>query len=140
MPILIAHYSTARNNPDVRRAIAGALVDLTAAILHKRPEVTSVLVKEALADEWFIGPASLAEHGLATFTLSIKVTGGTNTKPEFAAYIEAVHARMADILGPLHEASYVAIEDVPASAWGYGGRTQEERFIAGRLPAMKRAA
>jgi phenylpyruvate tautomerase PptA (4-oxalocrotonate tautomerase family) len=30
-------------------------------------------------------------------------------------------------LGPLHEASYVVVEDVPGEAWGYGGRKRAAR-------------
>ena len=37
---------------------------------------------------------------------------------------------MSELLGPLHEASYVHVHDVPADAWGYGGRTQAHRRAA----------
>ncbi|WP_263300728.1 tautomerase family protein [Azospirillum agricola] len=42
---------------------------------------------------------------------------------------------MAEVLGPLHEESYILVHEVQADAYGYGGRTQEHRCIAGKLAA-----
>ncbi|WP_342361502.1 tautomerase family protein [Terrarubrum flagellatum] len=137
MPILTARYTNPKGEPDARFKIVAALAEFTQSILRKRPEVTSILVEEASGDHWLIGRKPLSSHGLATFFLDIKVTAGTNTKEEIAAYIDAVHARVGATVGPLHEASYIVVDEVPAANWGFGGRTQEERFIAGRSrPAM----
>ena len=84
---------------------------------------------------WFAGGRSLVDAGTATFWLDIKVVDGTNTKPELASYIEAVFAAMSQLLGGVHEESYVLVHEVPAAAYGFGGRTQEFRFISGRLKA-----
>jgi len=67
---------------------------------------------------------------LASFALDIKVTRDTNTDDEKAAYVRAMFDGMQHLLGPLHEASYVIVDEVPAAAWGYGGRTQAARFAA----------
>ena len=48
---------------------------------------------------------------------------------------ERVYALLADVLGPLHHVSYVVVQDVPGDAWGYGGHTQERRWIAPDTPA-----
>ena len=37
---------------------------------------------------------------------------------------------MGKILGPLHEESYVHVHDVRDDAYGYGGLTQGQRYIA----------
>ena len=63
----------------------------------------------------------------------IKVVDGTNTKTELAAYLEAIFAAFGRILGAVHRESYVLVHEVPASAYGYGGVTQEFRFIDQRL-------
>jgi 4-oxalocrotonate tautomerase len=39
-----------------------------------------------------------------------------------------VFAAFSKLLGNLHEVSYIYIEDVRATTYGYGGRTQEYRF------------
>jgi len=46
------------------------------------------------------------------------------------AFIAAAFAELEQQLGygqPLEEASYVIVREVPASDWGYGGRTQAAR-------------
>ena len=40
---------------------------------------------------------------------------------------------MGALLGDVHPDSYVLVHEVPAAAYGYGGVTQEHRFIAGRM-------
>lgn len=40
---------------------------------------------------------------------------------------------MAELLGPLRHESYVHVHDVRADAYGFGGLTQERRYIARRL-------
>jgi 4-oxalocrotonate tautomerase len=60
---------------------------------------------------------------------------GTNTKDEKAAFIAATFEAMGKILGPLHEESYVHVHDVRDDAYGYGGLTQGQRYIARKLAA-----
>lgn len=74
-----------------------------------------------------------ARVGLATFYLDIKITEGTNTKNEKADYIAKVFAEFESLLGPLNPASYIVLHEVRADAWGYQGRTQEFRYIQGKL-------
>lgn len=53
--------------------------------------------------------------------------------------IEELHdsllSQMGEKLGSVHPESYVLVHEVPAAAYGYGGVTQEHRYIAGRLAA-----
>jgi 4-oxalocrotonate tautomerase len=106
------------------------LTDLTETILRKKRNLTAVIIEPVRADLWSIGETALSEMPLATFALVIKVTRDTNTDDEKAAYVRAVFGGMQDLLGRLHEASYVIVDEVPAAAWGYGGRTQADRFAA----------
>lgn len=117
------------------RQIAQTVSGLTAEHLRKDPTVTAVSVSTIDPQHWFAGGRSLAELGVSTYWLDIKVVDGTNTKAELAAYLEAVHAAMGKLLGAVHEESYTLVHEVPASAYGFGGKTQEYRFIAGRLAA-----
>ena len=50
-------------------------------------------------------------------------------KDEKEAYIAAVFRLMEALLGALHQESYVYVEEVKADAYGFGGRTQEYRYI-----------
>ncbi|QJW84937.1 4-oxalocrotonate tautomerase [Ramlibacter terrae] len=111
--------------------LAQALTAITGRVLGKRAEVTAVLVDELPARRWFIG-GGVPEH--ATALLEIRITAGTNTPAEKAAFIEAAFAELQQQLGPLEPASYVVVHELPATDWGYGGRTQEARRHA-RVPA-----
>ena len=110
------------------QSLTSLLTDLTASILRKKRELTAVIIEPVRADLWSIGGSAIPLLKLATFALEIKVTQDTNTSDEKAAYIQAVFSGMQDLLGSLHDASYVAIDEIPAAAWGYGGRTQRDRF------------
>jgi 4-oxalocrotonate tautomerase len=57
---------------------------------------------------------------------------GTNTKDEKAAYVAAAFEGFSRLLGDLHEESYIHVHDVRAEAYGYGGRTQEFRYITAK--------
>lgn len=133
MPIIQVKYSTPNAKPGLAPQIAAAASRLSAQHLRKDPDVTAVTVEAVPAENWFAGGVSLAEQGKASVFLDIKIVDGTNTKDEKAAFIAAVFATMGELLGDLHHESYVYVHDVSASAYGFGGRTQERRYIAGKL-------
>jgi 4-oxalocrotonate tautomerase len=124
---------TAKSDPSLSARIARQAGELTSAHLHKDPTVTAVAVDYVDPQHWFVGGRSLAEQETGTYWLDIKVTAGTNTKQEMAAYLEAIHAFMSDTLGGISGTSYILVHEVPASNWGFGGKTQEFRFISGKL-------
>jgi 4-oxalocrotonate tautomerase len=135
MPLITVTYSSSRQVASLKADIAAAVSDLTAAILHKDPKVTAIIVKSVDAADWFAGGNSLAEQNLASFWLDIHVSEGTNTKDEKAAYLAAMFKRMGELLGPLHNESYLHVDEVRGDAYGFGGLTQERRYIAGKLEA-----
>jgi 4-oxalocrotonate tautomerase len=113
--------------------IASGLTDTTAQVLGKRPELTAVAIEWLEPSAWFIGGAPRSTPGArAAFFVEIKITANTNTKDDRARYLERVFALMDAVLGGASPESYVVIHDVAADSWGYGGKTQEARFIAGR--------
>ncbi len=132
MPYLNVKLSAAPS-AETSAAIAARLTELTASILHKKRELTSVAVEYVPPGQWFIGGDSLADQNLITFFLDIKVTEGTNTKDEKAAYVSHVFSAAAALLGNLHPTSYIVIHEVRGDAWGYHGKTQEFRFIQGKI-------
>ena len=133
MPMITVIFSTPHKQAVPKAAIAAEVSRLSTGILHKDPEVTAVLVEEARAEDWFCGGRSLAEAGLAGFWLDIRITDGTNSKDEKAAFIAAMFEAMHKLIGPVHNESYVHVHDVRADAYGFGGLTQERRYIAGKL-------
>lgn len=127
MPILNVKVST-KKSPEMTKSISGLLLDLTTRILKKKPEVTSIAIDYVDPDDWIIGGKSLSELGKKSVYFDIKITDETNTKAEKVEYILAAYNAFSQLLGDLHEVSYVYVQDVRATAYGYGGRTQEYRY------------
>lgn len=135
MPLLKV-YVTARSNSSASESIAQRLNQLTAQHLKKDPALTAVIVTFVEPLDWWVGHQNLAQQSQSSFAVDIKVTAGTNTKVEMARYVEAVFSTMKSLLGQVDPTSYVIVDEVPAAAWGYGGATQEHRFVAGELAAV----
>lgn len=127
MPILNVKVS-AKKSAELTRSISGILLELTIRILHKKSEVTSIAIDYADPDDWIIGGRTLTELGRSSIYLDIKITDETNTKAEKAQYIREAFDAFSMLLGNLHEVSYIHVEDVRATAYGYGGLTQEYRY------------
>ena len=132
MPIINISI-TGKSDAALSARIATEVTTLTKNHLRKDPTITAVAINYLDPEHWFAGGRSLAEQGANTFWLDIKVVDGTNTKPELADYIEHIFAAMSRMLGRVHSESYVLVHEVPAAAYGFGGKTQEFRFISGRL-------
>ena len=139
MPIITI---TVAAKPDavLSRRLAEQVSGLTQTHLKKDPTITAVVVHYADPEHWFAGGRSLAEQNLASFWLDIKIVDGTNTKAEMADYMEDVFATVSRTLGPTHNESYILVHEVPAAAYGFGGKSQEFRFISGRMRAAAKAA
>ncbi len=127
MPILNVKVS-AKKSAKMTKAISDILLELTGRILHKKREVTSIAIDYVDPDDWVVAGSSLTEQGKSSIYFDIKITDETNTKAEKAQYIREAFDAFSQLLGNLHEESYIYVEDVRATAYGYGGLTQEYRF------------
>jgi 4-oxalocrotonate tautomerase len=96
-------------------------------VLHKAPNLISVAVTFVPPWQWTVAGRPLDEQVLSTFWLDIKVTDGSDTKEDIAAYHAEIFAFMGEVLGPLHEESYVLVHQASPAAYGYGGLTGERR-------------
>lgn len=124
---------TAKPDTVLSNRIAQQVGEITRKHMGKDPTVTAIAIDYVDPQHWFVGGQAMAALGHATYWLDIKVTDGTNTKQEMAVYLEEIHAAMLDALGNLSGTSYVLVHNVPAPNWGFGGKTQEFRFISGRV-------
>jgi len=127
MPYLHIQISGPRDDALARRA-AEAAAELTAGILHKDRALTAVVVDFIEPAHWFVAGQPLSTSTARSYHWLVSITDETNTKAEKARYIAAVHAAMAELLVEVAEHSYVQVADVRASAYGYGGKTQEFRY------------
>lgn len=128
MPILNVKVSQPAS-AGLTEAISETLLSLTTRILHKKRELTSIAIDFVPPQNWVVGGATLAAQGKNSFYFDIKVVDGTNTKDEKAEYIAECFAAFEQLLSPLHPESYIHVQDVRAEAYGFGGLTQEYRYI-----------
>jgi 4-oxalocrotonate tautomerase len=127
MPILNVKVS-AKKSKELTHSISGILLELTTRILHKKPEVTSIAIDYVDPDDWIVAGRSLTEQGKSSIYFDVKITDETNSKAEKAQYISEAFAAFSQLFGNLHEESYIYVQDVRATAYGYGGLTQEYRY------------
>ncbi|MDQ2990623.1 MAG: 4-oxalocrotonate tautomerase [Pseudomonadota bacterium] len=127
MPILNVKVSAAKS-PELTRQISDLLLELTTRILKKDRRVTAIAIDFIDHDCWVVGGSLLSEQGKNSFYFDIKVTDETNTKDEKAQYIREAFDGFARILGNLHDESYIYVQDVRATSYGYAGLTQEHRY------------
>lgn len=130
MPMITVRYVTPKSRPELRPQIAALAARLGAEHLGKDQSVTAVLVEAADPEGWFIAGKRPTEAGLSAFWLDIKITAGTNNKAETTRFVRAAFEGMQELLGPLHEESYVLVHAADGDAYGYGGRTQNGRWAA----------
>lgn len=110
------------------RSISVILLELTSRILRKDPKVTSIAIDYINPEDWIVAGKSLADHGKSSVYFDIKVTDETNTKAEKAQYIRESFDAFSNLLGTLHDESYIYVQDVRATSYGFGGLTQEYRY------------
>lgn len=129
MPILTLKLS-ANAKLNNASALANDLMALSSQILHKRAEVTSVVFEHVAPERWWLG-GELTDAACAQ--LDIRVTKGTNSELEKSTFVAAAFDLLSAQLGEdgrFDARSYVTVQEVPASDWGYGGKTQQQRKVA----------
>ncbi len=132
MPILNVKISAAPSD-ELVAAVSEILLDLTTRILHKKRELTAIAIDFVPPEHWVVGGTTLAKQHKRSVYFDIKIVDGTNTKDEKAAYVAAAFEAFARLLGDLHDESYIYVHDVRPEAYGYGGLTQEFRYIRAKL-------
>jgi len=138
MPMISVQVA-AEPSKELARALAERVRDLTAELLGKDPRVTAVSVDFVPKERWFIGNESVAdaERAMSAFFVDVRITDGTSTKDDKARFIECTFHALSDLLGGARAESYVHVDDVRADGYGYGGLTQERRYIASRPPGNR---
>ena len=127
MPIINVKVS-AEKSLEMTARISELLLEKTTGILRKRADLTAIAIDYIDPEHWIVGGRSLKAQGKNSFYFDIKVVDETNTKAEKARYVAEVFEAFRALLGDLHEESYIYVQDVRATAYGFGGLTQEDRF------------
>ncbi len=126
MPILTLKLSAHANLKDAN-ALAFDLTALSAEVLHKRSDVTSVVFERIPPNDWWVGGEVSAQ---VLMQLDIRITHGTNSAAEKTAFVAAAFALLPQHLAQgqqLHAICYISVQELAATDWGYGGYTQQQR-------------
>jgi 4-oxalocrotonate tautomerase len=108
--------------------VAHSAIELTSKILHKDPTLTAVVIDFIPASRWFVAGQRLGKGAARSYHWTVSITDETNTKAEKSDYLSAVHQAMDELFGGVVEHSYTHVIDARATAYGFGGRTQEWRY------------
>ena len=127
MPYLHIQISGATDTALAAR-VARKATELTARLLGKDAALTAVAIDFIDPGLWFISGRALSDGPRRSYHWMVSITDETNTRGEKAAYLDAVHTAMAELLGGVAEHSYVHVADLRANAYGYGGTTQAQRY------------
>lgn len=131
MPMITVQLA-AEPEPGLTRRVVDAVAGLTASVLGKDPRVTAIAVEYLPPSRWFVAGRPVEALGRAAFFVVVRVTEGTNTKDEKARFVAEAWRALRAALGEVDEESYVHVDEVRGDAYGYGGKTQERRFVEAR--------
>lgn len=126
MPILTLKLSANAKLQDAT-ALAQDLTRLSSQVLHKRADVTSVVFQRLAINDWWIAGDLPAQ---VLMQLDIRITQGTNSDAEKEAFVAQAFALLSGHLEAgqsMHATSYISVQELPATNWGYGGLTQQQR-------------
>lgn len=99
-------------------------------VMRKDPNLTAVRIDQFGADAWATGRRAVALQETTAVHMDVKVTAGTNSDEEKAEMIRQGMQMLKEVVGATPEASYIVIDELDATAWGYDGRTQHSRASA----------
>ncbi|HAT55065.1 MAG TPA: 4-oxalocrotonate tautomerase [Lactobacillus sp.] len=132
MPYLRVRIASHKNSVSSQE-VANTLTNLAVKVLGKAQEAVAVDVHFSDPADWFIAGKSLTSRKQTSFFVEIKITEATNNRDEKAEFVKETFAEMARLFPDVAETSYVVLQDVASEAWGYGGKTQEFRYISDKV-------
>ena len=112
-------------------AVRTGLTRLMADVLRKRADLTVVSARITPAGDLSIGGEPLASTAWSGRLIAY-VTEGTNSDEEKARFLERAYQLLSEQLGAPASPFYIVVQEVPAGAWGFDGRSQADRA---RVPA-----
>jgi 4-oxalocrotonate tautomerase len=123
MPLI---HITLAGQPAAPATIAALQRDTTRLmrdVLHKEAALTVVAVTQLPAGSYSADGRAVR----STASLLATITAGTNNDADKAAFVAAATRMLATTIGDSDAPVYVALQELPASDWGYDGRTQAAR-------------
>ncbi|WP_299181823.1 hypothetical protein [uncultured Neptuniibacter sp.] len=116
-------------DPMTADSLAQGITHILSNDLGKKEELTAVNITNSNSAQWYIGNRSLDTRHEQSAYVDIKISEGSNSKNEIKNAIAKLYELLNHELDNLSEVSYIALDEVDQTNWGYGGKTQHERAI-----------
>ena len=113
----------------LQNQLAEGITQIMKSTLGKKAELTATTITTTNTHQWFINSERLADINENSAQVIARISENTNTEEEKARAIEQLYNLFDTLCGPISKTSYIMIDEVPMTDWGYGGRTQEHRRI-----------
>ncbi len=125
MPVIKIQHSGEPLSKDRYAKLQRQVSELINRVLGKALPVTAVLISSLPAQQWSVGGDAITHR--RSVLMEIYITSGSNSEDQKGQMISEAYSMLEAVLGTLEEASYVIIQELAPSDWGYAGVTQDER-------------
>jgi 4-oxalocrotonate tautomerase len=109
-----------------KTAVFTKITDLMVDVLGRTKKLVVVSLSSSPLSDWAVGGEVLRADGLVGIQAVIRIIAGANSDEQKSRMIAETTAVLRKELGEPILPLYVTFEEVPATAWGYNGRTVAE--------------
>jgi 4-oxalocrotonate tautomerase len=109
-----------------KAAVFTKITDLMVAVLGRTKKLVVISFSSSPASDWAVGGEASKADGLVGVQAVIRIIAGANSDEQKSSMIAETTAVLRRELGEPILPLYVTFEEVPATAWGYNGRTVAE--------------
>jgi 4-oxalocrotonate tautomerase len=109
-----------------KTAVFAKITDLMVDVLDRTRKLVVVSISSSPISDWAVGGEAAKEGGLIGVQAVVRIIAGTNSDEQKSRMIAETTAVLRKELGDPILPLYVTFDEVPATAWGYNGRTVAE--------------
>jgi 4-oxalocrotonate tautomerase len=107
-------------------AVFAEITDLMVDVLGRTRKLVVVSISSSPPADWAIGGETAKKDRLVGIQAVIRIIAGANSDEQKSEMIARTTAVLKQELGDPVLPLYVTFDEVPATAWGYNGRTVAE--------------
>lgn len=109
-----------------KTAVFAKITDLMVDVLGRTRTLVVVSLSSSPVSDWAVGGEVAKDDGLIGVQAVIRIIAGVNSNEQKSRMIAETTAVLREELGDPILPLYVTFDEVPATAWGYNGRTVAE--------------
>lgn len=109
-----------------KTAIFVKITDLMVDVLGRTRKLVVISLSASPVSDWAAGGEAVKEGGLVGIQVVIRIIAGANSDEQKSRMIAEMTTVLTKELGDPILPLYVTFDEVPATAWGYNGRTVAE--------------